>query len=110
MPAIPAQPTQAQLEEMAKTAKPIEAYTTSASQISIVWGGNDAMLMFARPKPVTVPGHSQPAIAMIEATATIHVSAATLKDFFLIVKETVEGYEKDHGVIQTDFTRSKAQK
>ena len=101
--------SQAQLEELAKIAQPIEAYTTNASSISIVWGGNDAMILFARPKPLMVPGHVQAPIARMEATATVHVSSATLKDFYLILKETIEKHEAINGEIITDYSRKIAQ-
>ena len=94
--------------ETAEKSKAVEgpvAYA-SGSQISIM--GNDAVLLFNRWRPAVHPHSVAVTGAMVETTAIIHVSMATLKDLSIALADAVGAFEKQFGEIQTDFTRRRA--
>jgi hypothetical protein len=94
-----------ELQQLAATGKPIDGPVANASTVLLSIAGNDAILVFNRPRPVIMPDGSMPQVAVAETTAIIHVSMATLKDLSLLLNGTIQQYEKNFGEIETEYTR-----
>ena len=94
-----------ELLQLAASAKPIDGPTVSASTAIVSIAGNDAVLIFQRPRPLLMPDGTFGHIALSETTAIIHLSLATLKDMSIVLTDTVAHYEKQFGEIKTDYTR-----
>lgn len=98
-----------EIARLARDAKPIEAAALAyASTLQIQQAGNDAVLTFARPRPALLASGEPAPFMMNEITAIVYVSMGTLKDFSLIVSDTVRKYEEVNGEIETDYTRRTA--
>jgi hypothetical protein len=97
--------TPQELQQMVAASKVIEGPVANASSIFVSVAGNDAVLIFNRPRPMMAPDGTFANIALTETTAIIHVSMATLKDMSLALGDTIGTYEKQFGEIKTDYTR-----
>lgn len=108
-PADPAQPTPEQMQALVAASKAIEGPVANASSVTVQIAGNDAVLIFMRPRPLLGPDGSFASVAIAEATAIIHVSMATLKDMYVSISDVIAAYEKEHGEIKTDYTQRRQQ-
>ncbi|RVG48073.1 hypothetical protein CN162_12565 [Sinorhizobium meliloti] len=81
-----------------------------ASAIQIAWTGNDCSLILSRNHPGVV--NSGPAAGQVvvaeEPQCVLSMSAHTLKDLSVLLNNTLEGYEAQWGVVETEFTRQRA--
>jgi hypothetical protein len=67
---------------------------------------NDAVIVFVRGKPATLPNIASNQLAFVaEPTAIVQMSVRTLKDLHLSISIEIEKYEKEFGKIETNFTR-----
>jgi hypothetical protein len=82
-----------------------------ASSISAYLAGNDFTLIFARMRPVMVEGiEDGAAAAMGEPVVVLQLSPGTLKDLSLACADQIAQYEKQFGVVQTEYTKKVAGK
>ena len=95
-----------ELARLARDATVVESEAIAyASSLQVTQAGNDAVISFARPRPLLMPTGEVAPIMKAETTAIVYVSVQTLKDFYLALKDTVEKYEKVHGRIVTDYSK-----
>jgi|HubBroStandDraft_6_1064221.scaffolds.fasta_scaffold1271636_2 hypothetical protein len=90
---------------IADASKPIEGPVVNASAVQFMVAGNDAMLIFMRPKPLVGPDGQISNLARSETTAIIHLSMATVKDLSLMLNDSLAKYEGLNGQIVTEFTK-----
>jgi hypothetical protein len=85
---------------------PIDVPLFYANLISVSIPGNDANILFMRPRPASVPNMSAGQLAIIaEPVAVLQMSMRTLKDLYLSIGDQLATYEKDFGILETEFTR-----
>jgi hypothetical protein len=84
-----------------------------AAGVQLVWAGNDVQLIFTKPVVLGDVVHGVPrmsqGVAIIESVGMVRLSIATLKDISILLAEQVAKRESEVGVIETDFTRQRAQ-
>ena len=104
-------PAQTQEELLALLAKnpeilQITAPQVYASSVQIMATPNEFTLIFALPRPVIVGATGQGTLAaQAEPSCVLHLSPQTLKDLSMVVSTTLAQYEKDWGVIETEYSR-----
>jgi hypothetical protein len=98
----------AQIAQLIASAKPIEGPVANAGASLIMQAGNDAIIIFNRPRPLILPDGQFSNIATAEAVAIVHVSMATLKDLWLGIGQNLAIYEASHGEIVTDYMKQQA--
>ncbi len=102
------QVTDTQTADLLKVIKPFPGNPVHASSIQLTFAGNDALVIFMQPRPATMPDGSIAPIALSDTSAMIHMSVATLKDFSVLLNDTIGQYEKDFGPVETHYTRQMA--
>jgi hypothetical protein len=107
-PAELAGATQQQLAALALGAKPIEGPVANASTSVVMQAGNDALLVFGRPRPLFGSDGQMANFAVTETVAMIHMSVASLKDLHWALGVNIDAYEKIHGKIVTDASLQRA--
>lgn len=94
-----------QIAQLVAAAKPMEGPVVNAGGCLIMQAGNDAIVVFNRPKPLIMPDGQVANIAVSEAVAIIHMSMATLKDLWTAIGQNIAIYEGTHGEIKTDYSK-----
>ena len=93
---------------LAEKMKAVEAPVVHASSSQINIMGNDAVMVLSRWRPAINPSGTAPSPPIVETTAIIHLSMATMKDLSVTMADAVAAFEKQFGEIQTDFLRRRA--
>ena len=102
----PDQLSEAEMSRLARDAESIQSEAIAyASTLSVFQAGNDAVLNFARPRPAMLPSGQVAPFMKAETTAIVYVSMQTLKDFYLVLKNQIEHYEKVNGKIVTEYSK-----
>lgn len=104
-PAELSQLNPAEIAQLMVGSKPIEGPAVNAFGFFIMQAGNDAVIVFNRPKPVITPEGQVANIATNETTAIIYMSMATLKDLWLGIGQNLAVWETAHGEIKTDYMK-----
>jgi len=77
-----------------------------SSTFSAAWTSNDCYVFLGRPDLGAKAGEPGEAAAFSAlALAVLQLSPQSTKDLYLVLKDTVEAYERAWGEIHTDFTR-----
>ncbi len=74
----------------------------------VIQAGNDAIVVFNRPRPLITSDGTFANVAVAETTAIIHMSMTTLKDLYWAIGENIRIYEGPRGEIVTDAMRQRA--
>jgi hypothetical protein len=88
--------------------KIIDAPTFYASQIQVMFTGNDATIVFARTRSTTSGNVPVTNIVRSEPVAIIVMSPQTAKDLLVLLKGQTDIFEKEFGEITTPYTKKQA--
>ena len=71
------------------------------------WTSNGCSIVFSRRRPVFGSDINVVEQPVVEPVAVVQMSPQTAKDLYLLLRDSVQGYEKEWGEITTAFSRSR---
>lgn len=89
-------------------AAPLNVPQFYAASFAAGWAIHDLMITCMQPRPLMgAQGEVVNGLAALVPVMTLQMSAQSAKDFYLIMRAAVEGYEQQWGKIETEFSRQR---
>jgi hypothetical protein len=93
--------------EVTPVAVPLNVPHLDASSLVIHATGNNFVLLFKRPVPISPHAGFPPNAMIYDPVASISCSPQTVKDISLMLNDVVADYEKEYGNIHTVYTKQR---